>query len=71
MNSKDYIESHDFGYGKEPEQRFLNKLELRNEEDAKEYIAGVIENAFDCEHGSLTIKFPNEETVFEILIEEV
>ncbi len=71
MNSKEYIESHDFGYGKEPEQRILNKLELRNEEDAKEYIAGVLENAFECEIDNLTIKFKNENAVTKIEINEI
>ena len=46
MNSKEYVLNHDFGYGREPELKELNKLELRNIEDVKVYVADVLENAF-------------------------
>lgn len=32
-DSKDYVLNHDFGFGKEPEQKKLNKLKLRDIED--------------------------------------
>ncbi len=39
MESKEYILSHDFGYGKEQE---IAKLELRNIEDVKIYVDWII-----------------------------
>ena len=46
MDSKDYVLNHDFGYGREPELDELIKLELRNIEDVKVYVADALENAF-------------------------
>ena len=46
MDSKEYVLNHDFGYGREPELDELIKLELRNIEDVKVYIADALENAF-------------------------
>ena len=46
MNNKEYVLNHDFGYGREPELDELIKLELRNIEDVKVYVADVLENAF-------------------------
>ena len=37
MDSKEYVSSHDFGYGREPELDKLIKLELRNIDDVKFY----------------------------------
>jgi len=46
MDSNEYVLKHDFGYGREPELKELNKLELKNIEDVKVYVADVLENAF-------------------------
>lgn len=40
---KDYVLDHDYGYGKEPEQIKLNKLELRNIEDIRTYIKRLMD----------------------------
>ena len=46
MDSNEYVLKHDFGYGREPELDELIKLELRNIEDVKVYVADALENAF-------------------------
>ena len=30
--------NHDFGYGKNPEQKIINKIELKNIKELKEYV---------------------------------
>ncbi len=42
MNSKEYVKSHDFGYGRSPEIQEINKLNLRNENDLKVYIEDAL-----------------------------
>ena len=46
MESEEYVSSHDFGYGREPELDKLIKLELRNIDDVKFYVLDVIKNAY-------------------------
>lgn len=42
----DYVLNHDFGYGKEPEQKELNKLALRNIDDLKVYLQNAVKELF-------------------------
>ena len=42
----EYINNHDFGYGREPELETLNKLLLRNIDDLKYYIFNIVIFAF-------------------------
>lgn len=69
MNSKKYIVSHDFGYGKIPEQTFINKLKLRNLNDIKYYIQDILYNAFDCKTNNTAIEINND--IKQIIIERV
>lgn len=46
MESEEYVSSHDFGYGREPELDKLIKLELRNIDDVKFYVLDAIKNAY-------------------------
>ena len=46
MESEEYVSSHDFGYGRDPELDKLFKLELRNLEDVKIYVLDAIKNAY-------------------------
>lgn len=56
MDSKEYILKHDFGYGRNPETKIINKLELRNIKDLKVYIDDVLENCFlDYEKNSFIL----------------
>ena len=70
MNSKEYVLNHDFGYGRVPETKIINKLNLRNIEDLKIYVDDILENCFlNYEQGSLTIK--EKDIQFKIIIEEL
>lgn len=42
---KEYVLKHDFGYGKEFEQKKLNRLSLRNIKDLEIYVQDAIENS--------------------------
>lgn len=68
-NSKNYVLSHDYGYGKEPEQEKLNKLKLRSVEDLKVYVDDVIGNAFVATYNNNIIEFKteNQKTKVEIV----
>ena len=48
MTSKEYIYSHDFGYGKISEFENLNKINLRNIDDLKLYVFDILSKNFDA-----------------------
>ena len=52
MNSKEYVKSHDFGYGKSPEIQEINKLKLRNENDLKVYIEDTLCSQIKCKYNN-------------------
>lgn len=70
-NSKEYVLNHDYGYGKEPEQENLNKLELRNSEDLKVYVNDVIANAFVATYKRGVVVFKGISKKTRIVIEKV
>ena len=63
-----YILQHDYGYGKEPEQQKLNKLELHNLDECRTYIEDVINNQLNAYFTNGLIEFMNGEK-FMISIE--
>ncbi len=71
MNSKKYINNHDFGYGKIREKDEVNKLRLRNLEDFIEYLKGVLDNAFDCVIFGNNCLFFNNGRIIKLEIEKI
>ena len=71
VNSKEYVLNHNYGYGKEPEQENLNKLELRNSEDLKVYVDDVIANAFVATYKNGVVNFKDNNQKTKIVIEKV
>lgn len=70
-NSKEYVLSHDFGYGKEEELEILKKLKLRNKDDLGVYVDDVITNAFDAKYQDNVIEFNQDKSKFKIVIERI
>lgn len=67
----EYVLNHDYGYGKEPEQEELNKLELRNIEDLKVYIKDIMKNTFNASVRKNTLTFLDDMSKTEVVIERI
>lgn len=70
LDSKEYVKNHDFGYGKEGQEK-INKLGLRNIEDLKEYVDDVIVNAFVARYNNNIIEFELNKQKTKVQIEVV
>lgn len=67
----EYVLNHDYGYGKEPEQEELNKLELRNIEDLKVYVKDIMKNTFNASVRKNTLTFLDDMSKTEVVIERI
>jgi len=67
----DYVLNHDYGYGKHPEQRVLNKLSLRNIEDLKTYIIQLVEDMFYATFEDWYVIFKEDNLITKIIIENI
>ena len=64
----DYVLKHDFGYGKDLEQKEINKLNLRNYDDLTTYVDEVI-SMFDAKVKNRVVAFDNSKT--QIILEKI
>jgi len=67
----DYVLNHDFGYGHEPEVIELNKLELRNVTDLRDYVTDLAKISFIAEVKDNVIRFLEDNSKVEIIIKEL
>ena len=70
-NSKEYVLSHDFGYGQEKELETLKRLKLRNKDDLGVYVDDVITNAFDAKYQDNVIEFNKGKSKYKVVIERI
>lgn len=71
MDSKEYIYTHDFGFGRKKERKNLKKLMLRNVSDLEVYLHEIIRVLFNAEIlDDLTFRFTGDKVVTKIYIEE-
>lgn len=66
-----YVLNHDYGYGREPEQEELNKLNLRNIDDLKVYIGDIISHMFVAKVKNNMIQFLEDQSKVEVIIEKL
>lgn len=71
MTSKDYVLKHDYGYGKEPEQEILNKLNLRNFDDLNVYVNELINSMFVAKVDDGIIEFFTNNSKTKVIIEKI
>lgn len=71
ISSKNYVLNHDYGYGKQPEHKKLNKLKLRNVEDLKVYVHDVIDTSFVATYEKNIIEFKLDKQKTKVVIESL
>lgn len=66
---KNYVQNHNYGYGENNQK--INKLNLRNIEDLKDYLNDVLENELDFPFEKKENNFLIEPLGISIDIEEI
>ncbi len=56
MKKDDYVSSHDFGYGRDGENK-INRLHLRNLKDCEIYINNILKTGYVATFHRNTLKF--------------
>lgn len=70
VSSENYVLNHNYGYGNQPEQEKLNKLQLRNVEDLKVYVHDVIDTSFVATYNKNIVEF-NDKQKTKVVIESL
>ncbi|MBR6778772.1 MAG: hypothetical protein IKM43_01280 [Clostridia bacterium] len=66
-----YVLNHEYGYGKVPEQKVLNKLMLRNIDDLKTYIQQCVKDVFTADYKNNVVYFFDNKLKTQIIIKKI